>query len=310
MISSTGPTPPARPAGEKWRPACTTRRRPLPGRGRPRRVDPGGARRGVGLPLRGRAGQAARPAVRRAGPHHRRRRRGRGWRRRWPAAGPTPGQSARAVAVRGRGGGTGERAGAPELVADCLDAALAAHWGPDELERAPVAGRPARRRRRPRPRSRTPGCRPTCGACRWPARRWTCRRCTGRCGPWNCSARSRPGAVLRRVAAADARPAARPDRHHGPVDQTRRGRRRTGVASLTPGWCSRPWTPTRRPSPATLPPAPPGRPSARRSRSPKGVTAVVRRGGLPLGLRRASSTAPAPWCTPSTGASSTTCRAT
>jgi tetratricopeptide (TPR) repeat protein len=35
-----------------------------------------------------------------------------------------------------------ERAGRPELLADCLDAALATHWGPDELDvRRPIAAR-------------------------------------------------------------------------------------------------------------------------------------------------------------------------
>ena len=58
-------------------------------------------------------------------------------------------------------------------------------------------------------------------------------------------------AVLRRVAAADARPAARPHRHRRPAHRRRRGGGRAGRRSPTPGWCSRRWTPTRRPSPAT-----------------------------------------------------------
>ena len=35
-------------------------------------------------------------------------------------------------------------AGAPELIADCLDASLAAHWGPDELDLRRRAGRRTR----------------------------------------------------------------------------------------------------------------------------------------------------------------------
>lgn len=44
------------------------------------------------------------------------------------------GQAARAVRFADEAVERAERAGAPELVADCLDAALAAHWGPDELD--------------------------------------------------------------------------------------------------------------------------------------------------------------------------------
>ncbi len=43
------------------------------------------------------------------------------------------GQSARAIQFADEAVERAERAGPPELVADCLDAALAAHWGPGEL---------------------------------------------------------------------------------------------------------------------------------------------------------------------------------
>jgi hypothetical protein len=43
------------------------------------------------------------------------------------------GQSARAIAFADEAVERAQRAGPPELVADCLDAALAAHWGPGEL---------------------------------------------------------------------------------------------------------------------------------------------------------------------------------
>lgn len=43
------------------------------------------------------------------------------------------GQAARAVRFADEAVDRAERTGAPELVADCLDAALAAHWGPDDL---------------------------------------------------------------------------------------------------------------------------------------------------------------------------------
>jgi hypothetical protein len=43
------------------------------------------------------------------------------------------GQPARGVAFADEAVERAERAGRPELVADCLDAALAVHWGPDEL---------------------------------------------------------------------------------------------------------------------------------------------------------------------------------
>ena len=86
-----------------------------------------------------------------------------------------------------------ERVGAPDLLADCLDAALAAHWGPDELDVRRDSGAPGSTTS-PRTCSiPTPGCRRTCGGCRWPARRSTCRRSTGRCARWNGWARSRRG---------------------------------------------------------------------------------------------------------------------
>jgi hypothetical protein len=52
------------------------------------------------------------------------------------------GRPDRAVPLADEAVGRAERVGRPELVADCLDAALAAHWGPDELPlRASLAGR-------------------------------------------------------------------------------------------------------------------------------------------------------------------------
>ena len=44
------------------------------------------------------------------------------------------GQAGRAIQFADEAVDRAQRAGAPELVADCLDAALAAHWGPDELD--------------------------------------------------------------------------------------------------------------------------------------------------------------------------------
>ncbi len=44
------------------------------------------------------------------------------------------GQAARAIQFAEEAVERAQRAGVPELVADCLDAALAAHWGPDELD--------------------------------------------------------------------------------------------------------------------------------------------------------------------------------
>ena len=44
------------------------------------------------------------------------------------------GQARRAIQFADEAVERAQRAGAPELVADCLDAALAAHWGPDELD--------------------------------------------------------------------------------------------------------------------------------------------------------------------------------
>src|SRR6478735_3687118 len=44
------------------------------------------------------------------------------------------GQSRRAAGFADEALDRAARVGSPELVADCLDAALAAHWGPDELE--------------------------------------------------------------------------------------------------------------------------------------------------------------------------------
>ena len=44
------------------------------------------------------------------------------------------GQAPRAIQFADEAVERAQRAGAPELVADCLDAALAAHWGPDELD--------------------------------------------------------------------------------------------------------------------------------------------------------------------------------
>ena len=44
------------------------------------------------------------------------------------------GQAQRAIQFADEAVERAQRAGAPELVADCLDAALAAHWGPDELD--------------------------------------------------------------------------------------------------------------------------------------------------------------------------------
>ena len=44
------------------------------------------------------------------------------------------GQAARAIAFAEEAVERAQRSGVPELVADCLDAALAAHWGPDELD--------------------------------------------------------------------------------------------------------------------------------------------------------------------------------
>lgn len=44
------------------------------------------------------------------------------------------GQAPRAIAFADEAVDRAERAGSAELVADCLDAALAAHWGPDELD--------------------------------------------------------------------------------------------------------------------------------------------------------------------------------
>ncbi len=44
------------------------------------------------------------------------------------------GQAGRAIQFADEAVDRAQRAGAPELVADCLDAALAAHWAPDELD--------------------------------------------------------------------------------------------------------------------------------------------------------------------------------
>jgi hypothetical protein len=44
------------------------------------------------------------------------------------------GHPARAVRFADEAVELAERTGAPELLADCLDAALAVHWGPDELD--------------------------------------------------------------------------------------------------------------------------------------------------------------------------------
>jgi hypothetical protein len=44
------------------------------------------------------------------------------------------GHAGRAIPFADEAVDRAERAGAPELVADCLDAALAVHWGPDELD--------------------------------------------------------------------------------------------------------------------------------------------------------------------------------
>jgi tetratricopeptide (TPR) repeat protein len=44
------------------------------------------------------------------------------------------GQAPRAIQFAEEAVACAERAGAPELLADCLDAALASHWGPDELD--------------------------------------------------------------------------------------------------------------------------------------------------------------------------------
>src|SRR5713226_8932962 len=56
---------------------------------------------------------------------------GRVSRLRWPAAGRTPVRLSGPASSRTR---RWNARGSPELVADCLDAALAAHWGPDELD--------------------------------------------------------------------------------------------------------------------------------------------------------------------------------
>ena len=52
------------------------------------------------------------------------------------------GQAWRAVQFAGEAVDRAQRVDAPELLADCLDAALAAHWGPDDLQtRIELAGR-------------------------------------------------------------------------------------------------------------------------------------------------------------------------
>jgi hypothetical protein len=101
------------------------------------------------------------------------------------------GQAARAIQFADEAMERAQRVSAPELLADCLDAALAAHWGPDELD---VRRSLANDSTMSPPTSWIPthGCEHTCGACRLPARRSTSRRYTGRCVLWKFWVRSLP----------------------------------------------------------------------------------------------------------------------
>ena len=193
------------------------------------------------LPLRRRAGQAARPAVRRAGPHHRRRGPGPARGRAGPLLG-LRGPGLAGAAVRGRGGG-----------------ARASAWTPRSC--SPTASTP----HSPRTGARTSS---TCAGglagrlddvaahvldpdARLQAHLWGLAggvRGAGRPGDPPADARPGaarrgvvPGAVLRRVAPADARSAARPHRHRARLVELAAAAA-NGPALPTPGWCSRPWT--------------------------------------------------------------------
>ena len=250
------------------------------------RVDPRGARCGLGLPVRSRARSSCRPSTT-------------CWRRthRRPAhpgpagsgAGPLLGvrrAAAPRASVRGRGGDAPSGPATRNSLADCLDAALAAHWGPDELGVRRCWPARAGRRHRARPRSRTRGCRPTCGGCRWPARLLDVQAMHRQMRALELlGEESRAGVVLRRLATAHARPAARPDRHRRPL---------TSVAAAAAGQaCARGCLDGAQSDGRLL-----GGPVRRRRdlrrrggrvrgvRAGRGRDGGLRRGRVPLGLRR------------------------
>ena len=108
--------------------------RPVPVRWRSGPLDSCRFGRRVGVRLWHRSGPSCRPSCTTCWPGPSTTPTGPAWPPLWPAAGPTPaiplgpGRSPiEAVA-------DAERTNQPELLADCLDAALACNWGPDELE--------------------------------------------------------------------------------------------------------------------------------------------------------------------------------
>src|SRR6185312_3808799 len=180
-----------------------------------------------------------------------------------------------------------ERTGIPELVADCLDAALAVHWGPDELD---VRRSLAARLDEVAAHVLDP-------AARLQAHLWALQVA---CEALDIQAIHREMRALELLGEESARAL---------FFAASRRRRPNGRPSPMPGWCSSPWPPTRRRSRVTSRPARPERGSARSSGWPK-----VPRCSAPrppsCGPARPGWTVSAPSCAPSTGRPSMTCRAT
>ena len=152
------------------------------------------------------------------------------------------GHAARAVQFADEAVARAQRVGDPELLADCLDAALAAHWGPDELDvRRTLAAR-----------LDDVAAHVLDPDARLQAHLWGLQvACETLDLPGDPPADARPGApgrgvaagaVLRRITPADARPAARPHRHHRAADRASPRPPRSRRRSPMRGWCSRRWT--------------------------------------------------------------------
>ena len=156
------------------------------------------------------------------------------WAPPWPAAGPTPATPPRARSFANEAVADAERSNQPELLADCLDAALACNWGPDELDvRVRLAAR-----------LDEIAAHVLDANARLQAHLWglqvACEVLDLQSIHRHMRALDRPrrgvaaGPVLRRVEASDARPPTGPDRHRPPAD---RGRHRgLEQASLPDAW--------------------------------------------------------------------------
>ena len=153
-ISSTGPTQTARPVEETRRRACTTRRSPAAATTTTSTAGPGPCSARLRSTCSAPSRASCRPSCMTCWPAPPTTPPEPGSPPRWPAAGPTPVTPRAPCSSPTRPWTARDSVGAPELLADCLDAALAAHWGPDELgQRRTLAAR-ARRGRRARPGSR------------------------------------------------------------------------------------------------------------------------------------------------------------